>query len=165
MRQPDSTKSRMNPLNCDFGRFGVSFQIMRDTHRAPIGRRRRAATSIILVALAGCGVLDPSCTLIGCASGLILRFSTPPTSAYRIEVTSPGSSAKVVLECPASMGCIGDEAMLVDYLPDFATVTIITATATATTQVKPVYSETSPNGERCGPTCRQATVTVTMPTG
>ena len=113
---------------------------------------------------AGCDFVR-SCTLIGCMNGLIVQLSTQPTSPpYRVEITGSGFGAVHVYECTHPTNC-SSMAIFEDYFPDVATVKVITTAGTTTTHVTPVYKESQPNGRGCGPTCRQASVTVPFPGG
>ncbi len=127
----------------------------------------RLAASALLTFSLGCS-FSIECTLIGCSSGLAVMFSTPATMPYRIEASSaPGLGGSYVFDCPALPGptCGKDEALLRDYFPGSVTIKVITALGTTTTTLSPEYTETYPNGKRCGPACRRGKVTVDLPTG
>jgi hypothetical protein len=121
-------------------------------------RLARLAGGIALLVSAGCDTFR-ACTLIGCVNGLMIQFAAPPTSAYRVEVSS-GNGTVNVFECPTAQ-CGG--ARFEDYFPQTATVTVITAAGTTTTTIAPEYTESYPNGHACGPACRRANVTVSPP--
>ena len=125
-------------------------------------RRHFVLSTALLLATSGC--INGACTLIGCSSGLRVRFLTPPTAPYRIEATSGlPQGAVYVFECVNLAMCNGDSILLTDYLPPSATIKVITAAGTTTTDVTPEYSKFQPNGSRCGPTCTVATVQVSFP--
>jgi hypothetical protein len=120
----------------------------------------RAFVAALLLLTLGCD-LAVSCTLIGCSNGLSVSFDSAPTTGFRIEITSPGSAAKHVIDCPDPARC--GPLTFDDFMPHTATITVTTSTGSRTFTRTPEYTEVSPNGERCGPTCRQATVTVSLP--
>jgi hypothetical protein len=125
-------------------------------------RRHLVLITAILLVTSGC--IDTACTLIGCSSGLRVKFLTPPSGPYRIEATSGlPLGATYVFECANLSMCIGDSILLTDYLPPSATIKVITASGTTTTQVTPEYSKFQPNGSRCGPTCTVGLVQVPFP--
>jgi hypothetical protein len=125
---------------------------------------RRHFVLATAIALVGSGCIDTACTLIGCSSGLRVKFLTPPSAPYRIEATSGLPQGQVyVFECVNLSMCGADSILLTDYLPPSATIKVITAAGTTTTAVTPEYSNFQPNGSRCGPTCTSATVQVPFP--
>jgi hypothetical protein len=118
-------------------------------------------------ALAGCSVFDPGddvCTLIGCQSGLRVEFSTRPAGPFRVEVTAPGTTPggpTFVFDCPDPARC-GASAVFPDFTPTHVTVRVTTPAGVVTRDFTPAYRSSSPNGEDCEPTCREATVRVEL---
>jgi len=114
-----------------------------------------------LVLASGCELVR-ACTLLPCLNGLMIGFTTKPTIGYRVEVRTPGFSGAVhVVECAQPNNCT--DPYFQDFFPQTAEIKVITATGTTTTTVTPEYKESQPNGKGCGPTCRQAQVTVAPP--
>jgi len=119
--------------------------------------------------LTSCGVVSPDkvtvCTLIGCVSGLTVHLSSRPAGTYRVEVfaESPGQQPAYMYECTVVANCAQD-ILFQDLIADRPIVRVTTTTGSRTTELPQVnYTVTYPNGERCGPTCRHATVTVEVP--
>lgn len=113
-----------------------------------------------LLAVSACGGAA-YCTLIGCDSQLTVAFATAPTSPWRVDVVAQ-NGATASFDCPDLSRC-GPSASFRDFLPAHATVTVSYGGRTRSTTVTPSYSQVQPNGEGCGPTCTQATVTVPLP--
>jgi hypothetical protein len=101
------------------------------------------------------------CTLIGCDSGLVLRFATPLAGSFHVEATSPDAGSRSY-DCATSPGCL-DGAFIVGYFPKTVTLTVTYQGRTATTTVSPTYQESRPNGSGCDPLCRQGIVTLPLP--
>lgn len=120
-----------------------------------------AAAAVVLAT--ACNSLTQACTLIGCVSGLLIAFDAPPTVPYHLEVSSgrPASSAKYVFDCATPGQCASP--LFPDYLPETAIITVTTAAGTKTVEQTPAYITRQPNGPSCGPTCRSATVTISLP--
>jgi hypothetical protein len=56
---------------------------------------KRFLSSAAVALLAGCnGIIDGTCTLIGCDSGLSVQLAQVPVGAYRIEVFSGSGGAQ-----------------------------------------------------------------------
>jgi hypothetical protein len=124
---------------------------------------RRSLVTAGVALLAGCkGIINGTCTLIGCNSGLIVALAQAPTSAYRIEVFSTPDGPHYVFDCPNPAQCV-PEAMFDDYMPASVTIRVTTSAGTREQTAQPAYSVSRPNGPNCEPECRQARVTVALP--
>lgn len=122
----------------------------------------RIRTALYLFAaatLAGCNPVI-TCTLIGCHNGLVVQFDRMPTQPFRVEAIVPNDPAQHVVECDANR-C--PHVLFPDLLPEQVTIRVTTAAGTRTQEFRPKYENLYPNGRRCGPACRQATVTVQVP--
>ena len=95
------------------------------------------------------------CTLIGCASGLSVTLSNPPAEPYRVDATA-GTDTRSQ-NCAMGGPC---PVLFFNFLPVRATIQVVAASGTATYDVFPQQSTSQPNGPRCGPTCTNASVTV-----
>jgi hypothetical protein len=115
-----------------------------------------------LALLAGCTSLSDVCTLIGCNSGLTVSLAQAPVGGYTIEVFAQAGGPHFTFECASAAQC-GTAAEFKDFTPDQATIRVTTAAGTREQTVQPTYSQNQPNGPSCGPTCRQASVTVALP--
>jgi hypothetical protein len=111
------------------------------------------ATAAVL--LAGCNPLTQACTLIGCESGLLVQLTTPPSGAYRVEAIVAGA-APVVLECGATPAC--PPIVFRELEAERVTIRVTTGDRTVSRDFTPQYENQYPNGRRCGPACRSATV-------
>lgn len=111
-----------------------------------------------------CSSITGVCTLIGCESGLVVLLERRPEGAFRVELWHSGSPGepRYVRECTPVAPC-GDRIFFSGYTGTQAQVTVTTATDTVTTAVRPEYETTRPNGPRCEPECRLATVQVQAP--
>ena len=121
-----------------------------------------AALSATAFSLGACSALVPSCSDVGCISGLFVKFATPPTGPFRVEVTSAASPTPRVYDC-ASVAACSPVAPFDNYQPSTAMVTVTYAGRTTTTEVHPVYEAQYPNGRACGAACTSATVTLPLP--
>ena len=122
-------------------------------------RIRSLLFSATAAVLAGCTPFG-ACTLIGCNDGLSVRFDRQPVGAFRIEATVPDDPTVVAIECTDAASCL---LMFPDLVAEQVTLRLITQQGTYTQQFQPRYEDSYPNGRRCGPACRQATVTFQLP--
>lgn len=122
-------------------------------------RIRSLLFSATAALLAGCTPFG-ACTLIGCDDGLSVRFSRPPTGAFRVEATVPNDATVVSIDCADAATCL---LMFPGLVADQVTLRLITPQGAVTQQFQPRYEDVYPNGRRCGPACRQATVTFQLP--
>ncbi len=133
-------------------------------------RLRRPRHALLLAAVlpaAACHdseTVGPVCTRIGCTSGFAVRFDGGPAAVpYRLEVTTSGGRDVVHLaECPDPTRC-GTGRAFPDLVPDQVSVTVVTAGGRASYDRVVQYEVSYPNGRRCGPECRQGTVSVPRP--
>lgn len=109
--------------------------------------------------MAGCTPFG-ACTLIGCDNGLAVDFNRAPQGAFRIEVTTPGDATVHAIDCDSAATCV---MMFPGLMAEQVTVRAITQQGTFTQTFQPDYEELYPNGRRCGPACRQASVIVQLP--
>lgn len=122
-------------------------------------RTRSLLFSATAALLAGC-IPSGACTLIGCEDGLSVRFSRPPAGAFRVVATVPGGLAVQPIDCADASTCL---LMFPGLVAGEVTLRLVTAQGTLTQQFQPRYQDVYPNGRRCGPACRQATVTIQLP--
>jgi hypothetical protein len=101
-----------------------------------------------------------ACTLIGCENGLSVQLSRPPVGAFRVEATLPNDPAVLAIDCTNATSCL---LMFPDLVAERVTLRLTTAEGTITQEFQPRYEDLYPNGRRCGPACRQATVTIQLP--
>lgn len=122
-------------------------------------RIRSLLLSATAALVAGCSPVI-SCTLIGCENGLAVRFDRTPTGPFRIEAIVPNEAEARVIDCPDVVNC---HLLFRDLVADQVTLRVTTQAGTSTRTFQPRYEELYPNGRRCGPACRQATVTYQLP--
>lgn len=118
-------------------------------------RLRTLLFGAMAAVLGGCNPFGP-CTLIGCHDGLSVRFDSPPAGAFRIEASVPGDPTQYAIDCADAQSC---ETIFPGLIAERVTIRLITPQGTRTQEFQPRYADLYPNGRRCGPTCRQATVT------
>jgi hypothetical protein len=124
---------------------------------------KRSLGAACVALLAGCnGIINGNCTLIGCASGLIVNLAQAPAGAYRIEVFSEPGGPHYVFDCASAAQC-GTSTMFTDYTPASVTIRVTTSAGTREQTAQPSYSINRPNGPDCGPECKQGQVTVALP--
>jgi hypothetical protein len=124
--------------------------------------RDLATLAAMAFSLGACSAASISCTLIGCISGLFVKFSAPPTGAYHVEVSSAESPTPRTYDCANAAQCL-PVVQFQNYQPATAVVTVTYAGRTTQTEVTPVYETQYPNGKACGGACTSATVTVPLP--
>jgi hypothetical protein len=127
----------------------------------------RIATSLSVAAVAGlfataCSILAPGCTLRGCGPSLTVELTATPASPFRIEALAVGSDDRRVFECLDVRNCVAG-AWFQDFTPEEVVIRVTTEAGSAEHTVRPVYETHRPNGPRCEPVCRQATVRVPLP--
>ncbi|WP_420130168.1 hypothetical protein [Longimicrobium sp.] len=122
-------------------------------------RIRSLLFSALAALLAGC-IPTGACTLIGCFDGLSVEFSRPPAGPFRIEATVANGTAVQPIECTDASSC---DLTFRDLIAEQVTLRLTTAEGTLTQSFQPRYEDLYPNGRRCGPSCRQATVTFQLP--
>ena len=119
-----------------------------------------AITAVLAAALVSrCGVVGPTCTLIGCTGLTIEVTGAPSQTPVTVVVTAPDGSTR-------SNTCTSATGTCPFSFPDFtpATLTIRVSAGTQTSEVtrQPAYEVTRPNGPKCAPECRSARVTVAL---
>jgi hypothetical protein len=124
---------------------------------------KRFLSTACVALLAGCtGIIDGTCTLIGCSSGLTVNLAQAPAGAYRIEVFSSPGGPHYVWDCGDAAQC-GTSAQFTDFTPESVTIRVTTSAGTLEQTSQVTYDVSRPNGPNCGPTCTQAQVTVALP--
>lgn len=127
----------------------------------PRGTTRAFLTVAVTAALAGCAdSTAPVCTLIGCESGVRIELAEPLTegATVTLEPDEPGGVA-VSFQCTAASPC---ESPLFarDFTPESLTVRIQGGGIDYSESFTPTYTVSRPNGPRCPPECRIATIVV-----
>jgi hypothetical protein len=114
--------------------------------------------------VAGCSDrLQLICTEIGCSSGVEVLLDRPPVTGFRVELSSPGSPTTYAYACPDAAHC-SNPVFFSDFTPDVVDVRVILGADTSFAEaVRPQYTDVSPNGSRCPPTCHIGRVTATLP--
>lgn len=125
-------------------------------------RTHRLLLSSVLLTLAACQGITGACTLIGCHSGLTVKLDGAPAGAFRVEAFVAENGPRQVLDCTGVAQC-GTEVRFDNYTPESVTIRVTTAAGVTTQSFQPAYSDYQPNGAECGPTCRTATVTASLP--
>lgn len=126
--------------------------------------RRALVVALVLVAgpgaLSSClGPTEVDCTLLGCTSGLTVKFNhpLPPGSAVTLELISTPWR----VECDVEVGCAGElffEGLVLDELR----VRVEWDNEVRVYTVRPEYVEVHANGVGCEPTCLNAEVLVEL---
>ena len=118
-----------------------------------------ALALIVALTVAGCEY-STLCTLIGCASGLTVEVQNAPAGPITVQASIEGASGSVyTATCPGTSGCT-NSLFFPEFTPSQAHLTITTTAGTRQQVVTPAYTTSQPNGPKCGPTCRGATVRV-----
>jgi hypothetical protein len=143
----------------------------------------------VLLLMANPAQAQRPCTEIGCMNGLTidvpLDYRWQP-GAYVFDFNLDGKAVRCTGSLPLkscdqrSLTCTAEGVMIMESgcaLPDghgFGMITIDSSPASASVRIthngqtiaqsswKPAYQITQPNGPRCEPTCRQATVSLTL---
>ena len=128
---------------------------------------RRLLLALLPAALIGCDALSPrECTLIGCTSGILVTFASPPTQPYRVELLlgDDATEPALVEECTRADGRCGSVFFPIHDPGERARLRVTTATGTVTTTARPLdYVRSQPNGRDCPPTCYLATLEAALP--
>lgn len=122
-------------------------------------RTRSFLLSATAALVAGCSPVI-SCTLIGCENGLMVRFDRTPAGPFRIEAIVANEAQARVIDCADAANC---HLLFRDLVAEQVTVRVTAQGATSTQSFQPRYENLYPNGRKCGPSCRQATVTYPLP--
>lgn len=123
----------------------------------------RVRTSLLVVvglgvAAAGCSLVDPACTQVGCGPSLTLEFAAQPAGLLRVEATDVTTADRRVIDCTAPGSCSGGFVYFTDFTPAEVIVRVVTQTGTTEQTFHPLYHRVRPNGPRCEPECRQARI-------
>jgi hypothetical protein len=109
-------------------------------------------------------VAEPkACTEIGCDDGLRVQLDGAPAGGIvRVELLPAGDTGpRYVVECAATQGC-ANGAWFPGFTGDYAVVRVTTSDGSVSREVRPTYAVMQPNGPDCPPTCRTASVTVSL---
>ena len=99
------------------------------------------------------------CTLIGCDSSLIVALSGAPIQAQVTIVATGSDGSTKTRSCVAAGGYCS---VAFDFSPPTVTLQVSYDSQTTTRTIQPAYTINQPNGPRCEPTCRSATVFVAL---
>ena len=119
------------------------------------------------------------CHRLGCGSGLWVALTGNVPEEYLVEAVD-STGEKRVAQCVVvenktviaseerndlNAPCMffNPEAFFLGYTPDVVTVTVSWANGSASQAVQPVYRTWRPNGGRCTPECKNATIVFTIP--
>ncbi len=104
------------------------------------------------------------CTQIGCVSGVIVVVDGAGAGQVTsLAASAPGDTA-IVRNCTPTTPCTGALGVVFsDFTPDTVVITVVTATGTTSVTFVPSYTLFSPNGPDCPPTCKLATVYISVP--
>jgi hypothetical protein len=120
--------------------------------------------TLATLALAGCTAQERMCTLIGCVDGLTVHFTGAQPASYTLEARAAGHEP-VTVSCSsdqATTQCRLDETFLADFTPEEVTLHITWDGGEVERTVRPVYTESRPNGPDCPPVCRQGQVAIDL---
>jgi len=133
--------------------------------RARTASRTLRLVGFAAIAAAGCAEITEGCTLIGCNSGLTVHLTSLPASPFRIEVRTPASvGTAYVFECNGTTVPCQPDVFFGDLIAERLFVTVIVGSASRETEFDQVtYTQTFPNGRRCGGACQNAIVTADVP--
>ncbi len=120
--------------------------------------------AVLLLLLAGCSESTGiECTGIGCASGLQVNFDRVPPSGTVVILQFDSSEVRWEVECGTDANC-SNGLFFPGLVVDYVALRLVTAEGEILHELRPEYEVSHPNGPDCPPTCRNATVTVALPT-
>jgi hypothetical protein len=122
-------------------------------------RIRSALYALAAATLAACNPVV-TCTLIGCSSGLVVRFDREPPRPFRLEATVPNDPTPRVIECSAA---VCPPPVFEELIAEQVTIRLTTPAGTRVQEFRPRYQDQYPNGRECGSACKQAVVTIAVP--
>ena len=94
------------------------------------------------------------CTLVGCATGLLVHaLGVGNVIAIEAEVSNSGPVFR--WRCPLTAGCGDAQAVFEDFTPAFVRIRVITSRDTTTRAFQPVYKERFLNGREFGAACSE----------
>lgn len=127
---------------------------------------------LLVFFLAACNPPAPTvqaCTEIGCSDEVAVIVSGALPAAYTIDLAAAGLET-ISLTCTNGQSseasiheCRPDGAVFRGLAPDEVTVTLTWEGGIVSDTVQPTYATTQPNGPDCPPTCRQGSLTLTLP--
>jgi hypothetical protein len=119
----------------------------------------RITTLFILTLFSIASCEERACTEIGCVNGLVMSFELEETTQVEITFISGQNTSKV--EC----GGVQSNCMNTEVFDDFTVeemhVKLFNDSMLINEYTQEIsYETTRPNGEKCDPECRQASVTI-----
>ena len=105
------------------------------------------------------------CTLVGCSSGIVVHLPSRMATTFRVYLAPAGGSYGTTYsyDCTRPNECLQD-IMFPDIITESARVTVTTPAGSRLTEIPHLlYTRTTPNGPRCGPECRRATILALLP--
>lgn len=126
--------------------------------------RKYIVSLLATVLLASCNT-EPygggrTCTLIGCADGVIIDVGSAPLGPWSIEATPNGQPART-FSCAAGATCNFVRFDAIMQTP--ITFKVTRGAQTRTEVLSPATTTSRPNGPQCEPECRSQRVTLTVP--
>lgn len=116
-----------------------------------------AAGALALAGLTACSdATGVACTQIGCLDGLRVHVAGPPGSEFAVEVSAAGGEARTGTCTVQRDQCV----VFFETTAEEMTLRIVGPDGELTRTVKPVYEISRPNGPRCPPICRNATIVI-----
>jgi hypothetical protein len=104
------------------------------------------------------GPFGVDCTTIGCSDGLSVRITGQLPAPATVRVTA-GEEART-FQCQTTEHC---QAFFDGWTPADVSIQVDWGTGSRTATATPDYEPVYPNGPRCDPVCRQASVQVSVP--
>jgi hypothetical protein len=113
------------------------------------------AAVLTMPLLLGCDSMFGSgdCTLIGCDSGVEVRFSGPVPAVFEIGLTPAGGDERVISCEHAVAGWCVDGVFFENVTATEAVLHVRWEEGSITQAVQLEYERFQPNGPRCGPLC------------
>jgi hypothetical protein len=105
------------------------------------------------------------CTLLGCTNGVVVHLSSHPQTTFRVQLVPHGGTygTTYVFNCERANQC-PDDIMFPGIITESASITVTTPAGSRETSVAGlVYTTRYPNGQHCGPECRQVKITAQLP--
>ena len=112
------------------------------------------------LAAGGCE-LTTDCTLVGCGPAILVHVEGVAAGSDMYAALELDDGEVLGLYCPTERECSSDQ-RLDDHRPAHFRVHLTVNDTTHVREFTPVYRTSHPNGEACGPRCRQAEVTFTV---
>jgi hypothetical protein len=114
---------------------------------------------LLFLAISSTPSCQMTCTLVGCESGLTVRFTGNVPVGARVTVSSPGQQPATA-DCPPNLPCPGVFFPRVTWTR--VSITIQTSTTTISKDLTLTYHDFKPNGSGCGPTCSVSEVEIAL---